>query len=299
MGGGEPAQLTDIDYGSDKNPSFSADGNIMVFERNGQVWKLDRTTGNVSALTGYGHATPCVSPDGTKIVYENGEYIWIMDINGQNRIQLSFVDDYTPKFSADGTKIVYEQDGNIIMMNPDGSGKTTITNTANDLEPAMSPDGNRVVFMSERDGNQEIYVINTNGTGLTRLTNDSARDFAPVFSPDGYSIAFVTTRDGTYNIYTMGADGTNQTRITFEGQNVSPWWQSGEINPVQGNQPPVVAITDINGDWENDAKKYQQRDFLSSHLIFKTQDFVSLQFSTQLLHLTRPVWSRYTLTCSN
>ena len=60
-------------------------------------------------------------------------------------------------------------------MNADGSNQTNLTNnTAPDIEPAWSPDGTRIAFHSERDGNGDIYVMNANGSNQTQLTNNTA-----------------------------------------------------------------------------------------------------------------------------
>src|SRR5262245_25368347 len=72
----------------------------------------------------------------------------------------------------------------------------------------------KIAFASERDGNWEIYVMNTDGTGQTRLTNDVAVDSDPAFSPDGTKIAFSSDRDGDGEIYLINADGTGLTRLT-------------------------------------------------------------------------------------
>src|SRR5438105_1146558 len=72
----------------------------------------------------------------------------------------------------------------------------------------------KIAFTSNRDGNDEIYVMNTDGTGVTRLTNDPASDSQPAWSPDGSRIAFTSTRVGNFDIYVMNADGTNVTRLT-------------------------------------------------------------------------------------
>ena len=68
--------------------------------------------------------------------------------------------------------------------------------------------------MSTRDGNDEIYIMNANGSGQTRLTFGLANDLNPTFSPDGTKIAFTSTRDSNGEIYIMNADGSNQTNLT-------------------------------------------------------------------------------------
>jgi len=84
----------------------------------------------------------------------------------------------------------------------------------------MEPEGTKIAFVSHRDGNMEIYVMNADGSNLTNLTNNSAYDYAPCFSPDGTKIAFASELDGNdAEIYVMNADGSNLTRLT----NNSAW----------------------------------------------------------------------------
>src|SRR5437016_4483694 len=66
----------------------------------------------------------------------------------------------------------------------------------------------RIAFVSNRDGNNEIYVMDANGSGVTRLTNNAAGDSGPAWSPDGTQIAFSSSRDGNAEIYAMNADGS-------------------------------------------------------------------------------------------
>ncbi len=75
-------------------------------------------------------------------------------------------------------------------------------------------DESKIVFMSNRAGNYEIFAMNPDGTGQTNLTNNSAYDGRPVWSPDGSKIAFKSDRDGSYEVYVMDSDGSNVTRLT-------------------------------------------------------------------------------------
>jgi TolB protein len=100
-------------------------------------------------------------------------------------------------------------------------------------DAAWSPDGRRIAFSSSRDGDFEIYVMNTHGTGLTKLTdNDLIADEDPSWSPDGTKLAFVDYgRNAVGNnvtqaeIYTMNADGTDPTNLTGNPtEDVEPAW---------------------------------------------------------------------------
>ena len=80
--------------------------------------------------------------------------------------------------------------------------------------PAWSPDGRKIAFASERDGNSEIYLMNADGSGQRNLTRNLAYDGDPAWSPDGRKITFVSNRDGRYEVYVMNADGSGQRSLT-------------------------------------------------------------------------------------
>lgn len=82
------------------------------------------------------------------------------------------------------------------------------------LTDAWSPDGSKLAFITDRDGNFELYVMNADGTNPTNLSNNLATEFYPAWSPLGTKILFSTTRDGNLEIYSMNPDGSSQTRLT-------------------------------------------------------------------------------------
>lgn len=84
----------------------------------------------------------------------------------------------------------------------------------NDMKPAWSPDGRQIAFFSDRDGNNEIYVVDADGKNLRRLTFDPGDDKEPAWSPDGRRIVFASDRDGPLNLWMMNSDGSQQRRFT-------------------------------------------------------------------------------------
>src|SRR3981189_1423719 len=93
----------------------------------------------------------------------------------------------------------------LFVANADGSGERKLTEGNLDYDPVWSPDGQWIVFTSERDGSADLYRMRPDGSGVERLTNDPAYDDQAAFSPDGSRIAFVATRaGGRANMWTLG-----------------------------------------------------------------------------------------------
>ncbi|HEY6208699.1 MAG TPA: Ig-like domain-containing protein, partial [Gemmatimonadales bacterium] len=104
--------------------------------------------------------------------------------------------------------------------------RRALTDTALATDPAIAPDGSRVTFVSMRDGNPEIYVMDADGTNLTRLTNDPQPDGRPAFTPDGAAVVFQSVR--TINgkplleIYSVALDGSGLKALTTDSLNQTP-----------------------------------------------------------------------------
>ena len=91
--------------------------------------------------------------------------------------------------------------------------------------PRWSPDGQRIVFYSSRNGQWDIYSIDPDGGNETQLTTHESGEWSPTWSPDGLRIAFVSTRDGSdghESIHIMDSDGKNETRLTENNLNDGP-----------------------------------------------------------------------------
>ncbi|HKV34693.1 MAG TPA: winged helix-turn-helix domain-containing protein [Pyrinomonadaceae bacterium] len=147
---------------------------------------------------------------------------------------------------------------------PTSRAKSTLVrlsnNSAIESRPVWSPDGRRIAFASNRDGMNEIYVMDADGSNAKRLTNNLTEDVNPMWSPDGHRILFDTERDGNGEIYVMDADGGNQTRLTrnnaFDG--TATWSPDGNLIAFASNRdtgPPYnpynLDIYVMNADGSN------------------------------------------------
>jgi Tol biopolymer transport system component len=140
-----------------------------------------------------------------------------------------------------------------------------------------TPGCSKIAFASDRDGNSEIYVMNPDGSGQTRLTNNPALDYTPAWSPDGTKITFSTNRDGNEEIYVMNANGGNPVRLTNNpAQDYFPTWSpdgakiaftrnlgggNQEIYVINANGTGEVNITndpanDLQPVWSPDGTKF-------------------------------------------
>lgn len=96
-----------------------------------------------------------------------------------------------------------------------------------DAEGSYSPDGKRIVFTSMRDNDQEIYIMNADGSAARRITNNKGYDGGPFFSPDGKSIVYRSDRkgDGNLQIFVNNLDGTDERALTGnEALHWCPFW---------------------------------------------------------------------------
>ena len=117
--------------------------------------------------------------------------------------------------------------------------------------PAAMPQssGGRIVFVSNRDGNPEIYTMNADGSDVTRLTNNPAEDNRPSWSPDGRRIAFESNRDGSNGIYAMNADGSDVTLLTDDaGYSPPSWSPDGRRIAFVSNRDGNLEIYAVNAD---------------------------------------------------
>ncbi len=160
----------------------------------------------------------------------NGKLAWVSTVSGNTDIWVA--DPPTP-------------------LDPDGGEPVNLTShPASDEAPAWSPDGSRIAFESNRDGDSDVYVVNADGTDLRPLTANTVDDHTPSFSPDGTQLVFSSLRSGNLDIWTMNADGTTPRQLTLApGEDSLPAWSpDGSTIAFTSNRDGNYEIYVMNAD---------------------------------------------------
>ena len=201
------------------------------------------------------------SPDGSRLAFAKCAgtcdvfftEIFVINPNGSGLKQLTHGGGFLGAWSPDGKRIAFVRDGvGILIMNADGTGVTP-TNQ-NGRPTAWSPNGRQILFQSDRDGDNDFYLMNVDGSGVIQLTNDPASDegdFAG-WSPDGRRIVFSSRRDGgDLDIFTMKPDGSGVTQITrndFIEDDDPVWAPDGKHIAFHSTRPGTEEIFIMNAD---------------------------------------------------
>jgi len=110
-------------------------------------------------------------------------------------------------------------------MDVEGDDAERLTSGGDNKYASWSPDGTRIAFNSDRDGDDEVYLMDIDGSNLVQLTDNEVADSYPVWSPDGTVIAFNSDRKGDWNIYLMDINGENVVQITSaDSAELYPTW---------------------------------------------------------------------------
>ena len=235
--------LRQVTTGTDAeiHPAWSPDGERLAFASNRDGdWDIYITDAEGRALTkltdsASTNRAPAWSPDGGWIAFHSnrdGDFdIYVMDTNGKRVQPVTANDnwDSSPAWSPDGAWIAYQSNrgaGYEIFVAPFGGAgcedlpegcavaeHQLTKNAVDDLAPAWSPDGERIAFASDRDGDFEIYVMAADGTRVQQLTDDPADDLHPAWSPDGSQIAYYSDRDEQLEIYVLTVDAAPSRRL--------------------------------------------------------------------------------------
>jgi Tol biopolymer transport system component len=218
-------------------PSWSPDDARLVFERTGAqgkhgVCRVDATGTGLKRLTS--GMSPAWSPDGTKIAFVRGKDVYVVAPDGTGETKLTTTERPTAgplSWSPDSTRIAVSRGGDIYSVRADGTGETRLTMSPHaEDQPAWSPSGAKIAYVDESNVDESspspgIKVVNTDGSGATRLTSPTATylsDGSPAWSPDSSRLAF--TRDAA--LWLVNADGSGVRRVA-DGEYASPQWSHG------------------------------------------------------------------------
>jgi Tol biopolymer transport system component/DNA-binding winged helix-turn-helix (wHTH) protein len=194
LAGGEPLELTsqgEVTLGL----AWAADGLEIVYAKAsvqtgafGRLWRISASGGEPHPVpeAGQGIRYPAISHQGDRLVYERPSFngnVWLYPLPGAGTGQAS---------------------------------RQIIASTYDDREPRISPEGNRIVFSSNRTGHFEIWVSDRDGSNLTQVTSLRGWAGSPRWSPDGHRIAFDSNHRGNGEIFVIDAQGGPSRRITSD-----------------------------------------------------------------------------------
>ena len=209
--GSDVRNLTDESSRNDWRPAWSPDGKRIAFvsDSDHDIYVMNADGSNITQLTDSGRNTyPAWSPNGRKIAFESSRGrtsdIYVMDADGSNQVNLTYnrtstnYSEQHPSWTPDGRKIAFDtnRDSNFrssYVMDADGSNVEQIPSSQRLKHPVFSPNGERVAFQYLRIGrfelNDDIVVMNADGSDVVRLTDTTSIDAVPAWSPGGKCIA--------------------------------------------------------------------------------------------------------------
>lgn len=252
--------IFDIPAGS--NAAFSREGTILYAstKKNVRNWdlftiKADGSGRQQLTNTPEPEQHPSWSPDGKQILFTRGDVmtnidVYVMDADSSNVTRLTEHPERDQRgvFSPDGATIAFvsQRDGDVAiwLMAADGSNPRKLVQGR---EPSFSPDGRRIAFTSSAfDDNDEIYLIDLDGSNRTRLTDNRRKlDWFASFSPKGDRLVYNSEAFGGQELMLMRADGQGQTRISIAEKTY-------EQEPVWSPDGKGIAYAGKMGDDEYD-----------------------------------------------
>jgi TolB protein len=194
--------------------------------------------------------------------------VWLVAADGTGTsvlLSAQNVDAVSPAWSPDGKALAFEtfdastgsSDIHVAAFATDrlSDERAIAAGPSDEWGASWSPDGQWIAFVSDRSGNDDIWVTRADGTGEPRrLTDDGASDWVPAFSPDGTRIAFVSERTGDSEVWSMAVDGSDQRNLSnhpgyLDGQWSVSWSPDGSrlayaMAPFQAPESSFIVRSD-------------------------------------------------------
>jgi len=269
--------------------AFAGGNGSIVFTAKKRLWLT--TPGNASWYrlmadeTNQGQAA--WSPDGTRVAFRAGPdgdtEIWVVNHDGTGLRRVTDTPNPSatdtrfasqPSWAPDGQSIVFRTDrrdptnADLWIIGADGSNLRPLVQTqGNERYPTFSPDGTRLAYRSDIDGDPEIYVARADGSNPVQLTNNSLYDSAPAWSPDGSRIAFErgpadagTNSSPAYaamELWTMPATGGNEQPLTSNAvHDEGPAWAPDGSGAIVFTREQTAGNPDL---WLREASGAERR----------------------------------------
>lgn len=176
-------------------PNWTVDGNWLIFNSGGQIWKISPTGGDPEKI------------DTGEVMGCNNDHVLSHD---GRQIAVSAT---TPSLRGSRIFILPLSGGTPRLVTPDSPSYLH----------GWSPDGKTLCYCAERNGEYDVYTIPASGGEETRLTTAVGLDDGPEFSPDGKYIWFNSVRSGLMQVWRMKPDGSDQRQMTFD-EDLNSWF---------------------------------------------------------------------------
>jgi TolB protein len=235
-----------VTYSQNYDPTLSPDGKRMIFikqlEGHEQLFVADVDGRKERQIThdARDKEDPAWSPDGRKVAFvvigpKNRLHVMGIDGTADRVLTPATQSPIHPQWTPDGRSLLYCTDDDlhppqknsaeIYRIDADSGAIAAVISGGVNTYPVPSPDGRRIAFRKMIDANSEVFVANSDGSGVTNLTNNPAFEGWPAWSPDGTRIAFAGNRYGGYQIFVMKADGSDVRLLAnTEGRATAPKW---------------------------------------------------------------------------
>lgn len=172
-----------------------------------------------------------------RLVTTEGAGIFRRNVDGVDEVRLTTGDDFAPRFSPDGSQVAFRRrlsngSTDIFSVNaqqPNDAALVAATNltnlTGNETSFSWSPNSRYIAFVTEKDGNSEIYSLDTDTRTNTRLTQNRVEDLHPAWSRSGGRILFVSDADGDFDLFSLTFESGDQLRLhaTSDPELVADW----------------------------------------------------------------------------